>query len=214
MIKIEIFSDPICPWCFIGKTWLYRAYESDLVENFEVIWKPFQLNPEMPISGMLRTNYLKKKFGSHENAKTAYASIIETKTNHNIKINFNKISRTPNTFDAHRLIYWSKIEGIQNEIVSALFKAYFQDGQDIGDKANLIEIASSCGFNRELIICLLHSDHEKEFITTTDLNALKIGITGVPIFIVDETYAVSGAQTTAFWKKVFEEADQNQTSQY
>lgn len=211
MIKIEIFSDPICPWCFIGKTWLDRAYQNNPVENLEVIWKPFQLNPEMPISGMLRTDYLEKKFGNHENAKTAYAPIIETTTNHNIKINFNKILRTPNTFDAHRLIQWSKIEGIQNNMVSALFKAYFQDGEDIGDKANLIEIASSCGFNRELIIRLLHSDHDKEFITTTDLNARKIGITGVPMFIVNEKYAVSGAQPTAFWKKVFEEAGQNQS---
>ena len=213
MIKFEIFSDPICPWCFLGKTWFDQARQEYPELTFEVIWKPFQLNPDMPKFGMERSYYLNQKFGSRQQAITAYKPIVEATIKHNIKINFEAIRRTPNTLDAHRLIYWSNIEESQDKIVSALFKAYFQEGKDIGNKEVLIEIGSRSGMQAELIDRLLSSDQDKELIKTQDQEGRKTGIAGVPMFIVDGTYAVSGAQQKKFWEKVFLQIKNNQNSQ-
>ena len=209
MIKFEIFSDPICPWCFIAKTWFDRARETYPEQEFEVIWKPFQLNPKMPNSGMDRSVYLNQKFGGRQQAIEAYRPIVNTAMEQNIKINFESIKRTPNTLDAHRLIHWSQFEGIQDKMVSGLFRAYFQDGVDIGKKEPLIEISSASGLNEELTSRLLSSDQDKKLIADLDHNARKMGISGVPMFIIDETYAISGAQKVEFWKKVFLEIKQN-----
>ena len=210
MIRFEIFSDPICPWCFIGKTWFDRAVETCPKQNFEIIWKPFQLNPDMPVSGMDRNGYLDQKFGTRQKAITAYKPIVEASINHKIGINFEGIQRTPNTLDAHRLIYWARTEGIQNRIVSALFKAYFKDSKDIGDRRILIDIAEQSGFKRKLIDRLLTSEEDKKVIRDLDIRARKSGILAVPMFIVDGTYAVSGAQNTKFWKTTFTQIKQNQ----
>ena len=207
MTKFEIFSDPICPWCFIGKTWFDRAREAYPEQEFEVIWSPFQLNPGMPLSGMPRSNYLDKKFGGRQRAIDAYKPIVTTAIKHNIKINFKSIKNTPNTLDAHRLIHWSRLEGIQSKIVSALFKAYFQEGKDIGSKDVLIKISTDAGIDNELIRRLLSSDHDKELIKSHDHSARKTGIKAVPMFIVDDTYAVSGAQKPELWKNVFSEIE-------
>ena len=112
MVSFEIFSDPICPWCLIGKTWFERAVEACPNQDFEIIRKPFQLNPGMPTSGMDRSEYLDQKFGGRQQALTAYKPIVEASINHKIKINFENIKRTPNTLNAHRLIYWARTEGI------------------------------------------------------------------------------------------------------
>ena len=210
MVSFEIFSDPICPWCLIGKTWFDRALEACPDQDFEIIWKPFQLNPDMPISGMPRIEYLDKKFGGRQQAMTAYKPILESSIHHKIGINFEDIKRTPNTLDAHRLIYWAKTKGMQSRIVSALFKAYFKDGRDIGDKSVLADIGTSSELNHDLLIHLLNSEKDKKVIQDLDRSARKIGITGVPMFIVDKTYAISGAQKTDFWKKIFKEIKRNQ----
>lgn len=210
MIKFEIFADPICPWCFIGKTWFDRARETYPDQEFEVLWRPFQLNPEMPKLGMSRSVYLEKKFGSQKKAVTAYKPIIEASLEHNIKINFEKIKITPNTMDAHRLIHWGTIEGIQDKVVSRLFKAYFQEGEDIGNKQVLIEIGSASGLSSGVIDRLLRSNEDEDLIKAIDRKARETGITGVPMFIVDKTYAISGAQQTKLWKKVFLEIKHNQ----
>jgi predicted DsbA family dithiol-disulfide isomerase len=211
MVTFEIFSDPICPWCFIGKTWFDRALESCPKQDFEIVWKPFQLNPDMPVSGMDRTEYLDNKFGSRQQAMTAYKPIIDASIHHKIGINFDKIQRTPNTLEAHRLIYWAKTEGVQNRIVSALFNAYFIDGRDIGDKDVLVDIGGSSGLKPELVRRLLDSEEDKKEIKNLDLSARQTGISGVPMFIVDNTYAISGAQKENFWKNVFSEINQNLT---
>ena len=208
MVSFEIFSDPICPWCFIGKTWFDRALEACPDQDFEIIWKPFQLNPDMPISGMERTKYLDQKFGGRQQALTAYKPIVEVSIRHKIGINFEAIKRTPNTLDAHRLIHWARIEGVQNRIVTALFKAYFKEGKDIGDRNILRDIGKASGLKSKLINHLLGSEDDKKAIKELDLRARKPGITGVPLFIVDGTYVISGAQKTDFWKNVFKEIKQ------
>ena len=211
MVSFEIFSDPICPWCLIGKTWFDRAVEACPNQDFEIIWKPFQLNPDMPSYGMDRNEYLDQKFGGRQQALTAYKPIVDVSINHNIKINFEGIKRTPNTLNAHRLIYWARTEGIQSRIVSALFKAYFNDAKDIGDINVLKDIGEASGFPRELIDRLLTSEEDKKVIKDLDLGARQRGISGVPMFIVDGTYAISGAQKTEFWKSMFAEIQQNQS---
>lgn len=210
MVSFEIFSDPICPWCFIGKNWFDRALQASPKQDFDIKWKPFQLNPEMPATGMNRIEYLDRKFGGRQQAITAYKPIIEASIYHKIDINFEDIKRTPNTLDAHRLIYWAKTARIQGQIVSALFKAYFKDGKDIGDKSILIDIAASSGLEQKLVRRLLATEEDKKTIKELDFTARQTGITGVPLFIVDGTYAVSGAQKTEFWKNVFNEIKQNQ----
>jgi len=125
MIKLDIFSDPICPWCFIGKTHLDRALESRPNHPFTIEWHPFQLNPEMPEGGMERRAYLEGKFGGKDNAIKAYMPVAEHAEKAGLKVNLEGIKTTPNTINAHRLIHWAGIEGVQTPIVSALFKAYF-----------------------------------------------------------------------------------------
>ena len=212
MIPIDIYSDPICPWCFIGKTWFDRALEAAPELNFVVKWKPFQLNPNMPVEGMERSHYLEKKFGGPAKAQEAYAPIIKTSIEFRMDINFDKIKITPNTMYAQRLIYWAEIEGVQNRIVSALFKAYFKEGQDIGDPKVLSEIAGRSGMRKEHVARLLLSTEDVEKVKGLDFSARNLGVKGVPLFLVDKTYAVSGARKPEFWKKVFQEISENQTN--
>ncbi|MEE2773910.1 MAG: DsbA family oxidoreductase [Pseudomonadota bacterium] len=210
MVKFEIFSDPICPWCYIAKKWLDRALEAYPEHNFNIEWKPFQLNPYMPVEGMARQDYLDKKFGSRQQAIEAYKLIVETLVKNKINIDFAAIEKTPNTLNAHRLIFWAGIEGVQTRVVSGLFNAYFRDGKDIGCHDVLVEIASKHGLRRELIEKLLSSNEDREHVKNIDTKARQSGIKGVPMFIIDHTYAVSGAQPTQFWMEVFSEIMENQ----
>ena len=147
MIKLDIFSDPICPWCYIGKTHLDRALESRPNHPFTIEWHPFQLNPEMPEDGMDRRAYLEGKFGGKENAIKAYMPVAEHAEKAGLKMNLEGIKTTPNTINAHRLIHWAGIEGVQTPIVSALFKAYFIEGRDIGDIDVLADVADTGGMD-------------------------------------------------------------------
>ena len=131
MVKLDIMSDPICPWCYIGKTHLDRALAQRPDHPFLITWHPFQLNPEMPKEGVDRRAYLEGKFGGKEGAIKAYAPLVEHAEKAGLSINFEGIQKTPNTLDAHRLIHWAGIEGHQNAVVDALFTAYFVDGRDI-----------------------------------------------------------------------------------
>ena len=133
MIKLDIFSDPICPWCYIGKTNLDRALEQRPDHPFVIEWHPFQLNPDMPREGMDRRTYLEAKFGGKDGAVQAYAPVVEHAKTAGLDINFEAMQRTPNTLDAHRLILWAGIEGRQTAVISSLFKAYFVEGLDIGE---------------------------------------------------------------------------------
>lgn len=142
-IKLDIMSDPICPWCFIGKAHLDKALSAHPNHPFSIEWHPFQLNPDMPANGMGRREYLEGKFGGKEAAVRAYAPVVESAKTAGIAIDFEGMKRTPNTINAHRLIHWAGIEGRQTAAVSALFKAYFTDARDIGDADVLIYIAKA-----------------------------------------------------------------------
>lgn len=196
MVKLDIMSDPICPWCYIGKTHLDRALEQRPDHPFLITWHPFQLNPEMPKDGMDRRAYLEGKFGGKDGAIKAYAPVVEHAEKAGLNINFEGIKKTPNTLDAHRLIHWAGIEGHQNAVVDALFTAYFVEGRDIGDADVLADIADSCGMDASVVLRLLGTDEDQRDIVDRDAAARGMGVTSVPTFIVASQHAVPGAQPT------------------
>ena len=201
-IKLDIMSDPICPWCYIGKAHLDRALQDHPDHPFAIEWHPFQLNPEMPREGMDRRSYLERKFGGKEGAVRAYAPVVEHAEKAGLKINFEAMQRTPNTLDAHRLIHWAGIEGRQTAAVSALFKAYFVDARDIGDAEVLADIADSIEMDAAVVTRLLKSDVDAQDIRDRDAHSRKMGVNSVPTFIVANTHAVPGAQPPELWAQV------------
>lgn len=205
MTKLDVISDVVCPWCYIGKRHLDRALEANPHHDFVVEWHPFQLNPDMPREGMDRRSYLEAKFGGRENAARIYARIAEAAEEAGLEINFDRIERTPNTLDAHRLIHWAGIEGRQNAMVDRLFAAYFREGRDIGDPTVLADLAAEVGLDRAMIEMLLAGDADREEIAERDREFRARGISGVPTFIIGGRYVVQGAQPPELWGKVIEE---------
>ncbi|GHF52974.1 DsbA family oxidoreductase [Seohaeicola zhoushanensis] len=204
-VRLDILSDPICPWCYIGKTNLDRALSEAPVNPFVIQFHPFQLNPEMPRGGMDRRTYLEAKFGGKEAAVRAYAPVVEHAKAAGLEINFEAMQRTPNTLDAHRLIHWAGIEGKQLPVVDALFAAYFTEGRDIGDADTLADIADSVGMDASVVLRLLASDADREDIIRRDTEARQMGVNSVPTFIVDGKHAVPGAQPPELWARVIGE---------
>ncbi|MCV6597166.1 MAG: DsbA family oxidoreductase, partial [Mangrovicoccus sp.] len=209
MVSLDIFSDPICPWCLIGKTKLDRAlkthFDSGGAPVFAIRWHPFQLNPSMPREGMDRGAYLAQKFGGEEAAKQVYDGIKAAAEEAGVAMDLDGITRTPNTLDAHRLIHWAEIEERQGPVVDALFNAYFREGRDIGDRDTLADIADGAGLDAAMIHRLLASDADLDEIRTRDAAGREMGLTGVPSFIVAGQHAVPGAQPTELWAKVIDE---------
>ena len=205
MVKLDIISDPICPWCFIGKTNLDRALAEYPEHPFEIEWHPFQLNPDMPAHGMDRREYLERKFGGQEGALRVYSQIDQTAQSIGLHLNFAGIKRTPNTINAHRLIHWAGLEGKQNAVVDRLFKAYFMEGRDISEHSVLTRIADASGLEGQAIAQLLEGEADLESISARDVHARERGVSGVPCFIVDQTYVVQGAQPPETWHNVLQE---------
>lgn len=202
MITLDIFSDPVCPWCYIGKANLDRALEQIGDHPFRIEWHPFQLNPDLPAGGVDRRDYLEAKFGGKMNAARAYAQVMEAGAAAGLDINIDRIDRQPNTLDAHRLIHWAGLEGRQNAIVTALFRAYFRDGQDIGDHGVLAALAGAAGMDAAMTARLLASDADRDDIAARDTDARRKGVRAVPTFLVARQYVVSGAQPPELWREV------------
>ncbi|MFK7938171.1 MAG: DsbA family oxidoreductase [Roseovarius sp.] len=205
MVQLDIVSDPICPWCYIGKTLLNQALEQRPDHVFTQVWHPFQLNPDMPPEGMDRRAYLEGKFGGKDGAVRAYAPVVERAEAAGLSINFEGITRTPNTLNAHRLIHWAGIEERQTPVVMQLFKAYFEEGQDIGDIDVLADVADSVGMDAAVVRKLLQSDADMDDIRKRDTQFREMGVTGVPTFIVAGQHAVPGCQPAELWVKVIDE---------
>ena len=202
MIKLDIMSDPICPWCYIGKTQLDRALASHPDHPFTVEWHPFQLNPDMPAEGMDRRAYLEGKFGGKAAAVQVYGNIERQAQTLGLSIDFAAMKRTPNTINAHRLIHWAGLEQKQQGLVDALFDAYFCKGVDIGESDNLCDIAEKAGLERDVIAHLLDGDTDCQMIRERDAHSRKMGVNAVPTFIVANQHAVPGAQTPEVWATI------------
>ena len=202
MIKLDIMSDPICPWCYIGKTQLDQALALHPDHPFTVEWHPFQLNPDMPAEGMDRRAYLEGKFGGKTKAVQVYGNIERQARTLGLSIDFAAMKRTPNTINAHRLIHWAGLEQKQQGLVDALFDAYFCKGVDIGESDNLCDIAEKAGLERDVIAHLLDGDTDCQMIRERDAHSRKMGVNAVPTFIVANQHAVPGAQTPEVWTTI------------
>ncbi len=205
MTSLEIISDPICPWCYIGKTRLERALEQVPDHPFDIRWSPFQLNPDMPPEGMDRRTYLETKFGGKAAAVSFYADIERVAKSEGLDIDFAAISRTPNTLDAHRLIHWAGLEGCQTPLVFRLFQMFFREGKDISDHKVLIEAGKAAGMDTELLTRLLATDADTDLTRAADQHNREIGVQSVPTFIIDHRYVVVGARETPFWVDLIHE---------
>lgn len=204
-IPLDILSDPICPWCYIGKARLERALAQRPGHPFEITWRPFQLNPDMPPEGMDRVAYLERKFGGPEGAKRVYSSIEETAQAEGLEVRFDLIQRTPSTLNAHRLIRWARPGELQNAVVDSLFDAYFHRGVDISTPEALGDIADASGLERAVVLELLSGEADLEAVRHEDQTARAAGVGGVPTFLVNGRHVVPGAQDTALWLKVIDE---------
>ena len=202
MIQIVVVSDVICPWCYIGQHQLTKAASGCHSNSVELLWQPFQLNPDMPKSGMKRELYLARKFGGARRAKDVYAAIERQAAQNGLHVNFDAIQRTPNTLDAHRLIFWSRPAGCQDEVVTSLFRAYFCEGRDIGTTQVLAEIAGDAGMDPVDTVKRLASDADREHVARLSLRHQTSGINGVPVFFLAGRILAHGAQPTSFWDQM------------
>ncbi len=209
MVTLSIISDPICPWCYIGKSYLDAALAQRPAHRFEIEWRPYQLNPDMPKEGIDRRAYLEGKFGGPEGVLKAYAPVVELAEAAGIELNLPAIKRTPNTIDAHRLIHWAGIEGEQNAIVDALFRANFVEGRDISDHNVLFEIAGANGVDPLMVQRLLSSEADLEEVRAQDEQAREMGVSAVPTYIIAENHVVPGSQPADFWVRIIDEIEEN-----
>jgi predicted DsbA family dithiol-disulfide isomerase len=194
-MHVEIYSDVVCPWCFIGKRRLERGLKtSEYASRAHVIWRPFQLNPTMPKSGMDRSVYLDAKFGGAEVRRAMEERVAKAGEMEGIVFAFDRIERTPNTFDAHRLIWFAQQRGKQDDVAEALFHAYFTEGRDIGDGQTLVEVATEAGLARDAVRQFLMSGLGVDEVRAEEEAGHRMGIRGVPYFVLNGTYAISGAQ--------------------
>ena len=198
-MNIDVISDVVCPWCFIGK----RHLESALVawrkdhpgeEQPQVRWHPFQLNPQLPRSGVPRAEYIATKFGGPQRAKEIYARVANAGARAGIAFDFDRIAVQPNTLNAHRLIHHAGPSGRQDAMAEALFRAYFLEGTDLSRDDTLADVAARAGFDRNEISAYLSRDEDKALIEDQDQHARSLGVEGVPFFIFNRRYSVSGAQ--------------------
>jgi predicted DsbA family dithiol-disulfide isomerase len=193
ILTIDVIFDVICPWCYIGKRRLEKAVAS-LAERDEVRvrWHPFQLNPQMPKAGISRREYRTAKFGSWERSVALDAQVAAAGQDEGIPFDFERIERTPNTFDAHRLIWLADKEGVQDAVVEALFRAYFTEGRDISNQQMLLDVVAEAELNRNRAEELLNSDEGIEAIRSAEEEARRMGVQGVPFFVVNNELALSG----------------------
>jgi predicted DsbA family dithiol-disulfide isomerase len=193
-LAVDVISDVICPWCYIGKRRLEKAIAAH-GKPVKVRWLPFQLNPTMPKEGISRREYRTKKFGSWERSLELDARVVAVGEAEGIHFAFDRIERTPNTLDAHRLIRLADKEGVQDALVEALFRAYFTDGRDIGERRALTAVVAEAGVDRNEAEAVLESDDGQDAFEEAGEQARRFRVDGVPFFIIDGKITLSGAQS-------------------
>ncbi|MCW8915527.1 MAG: DsbA family oxidoreductase [Magnetovibrio sp.] len=193
-MQIDVFFDPICPWCFIGKRRLQRALGQRSSLSVDLTWRPFMLNPEMPPTGMERNDYLLHKFGTQARVRRLLGALEETGQSEEISFNFDRIEHTPSTVNAHRLVRYASEHGLGEQVVERLFCSYFQDGLNIGEMEELSAIGRSIGLEGGPLDMYLDSTLDVEWVLEQNSKAHRNGVNGVPCFMVDGQLALQGAQ--------------------
>ncbi len=204
-VRLDIFADPVCPWCLIGKAELDRALESRPGHPFAIHWQPFRLDPQMPPAGMPYTAYMKMKFGNEAGIIEAMRPVMAASERLGLWINPSLIERVPNTLNAHRLLYWAGLEAVQTPVMSALMRAYWREGKNISNPDVLAEIGAASGMKAEMIRRLLATDADRDEVQRRELHARERGINSAPTFIVADSHAVTGAQPASLWQSVIDE---------
>ncbi len=209
MIELDIFSDTVCPWCYIGKKRLDKAIDKHNYLKFKQTWRPFQLNPGMPPDGMDRQEYLISKFGSADAAKTIYDNIYEEGLKEGIDFNFDSIEVTPNSFNSHRLLAIAYEKKIQEKVLDDLFESYFLRGEDIGNPNILLSIAVNNAIEENEVKSYLSNKDNIEPLANEELQARKMGISSVPTFIINKQIVINGAQTSENFDLIFQKLSNN-----
>ena len=205
-ITVEVISDVICPWCFIGKRRLEKAIESlDVGAELSVQWLPYQLNPGMPREGISRREYRIQKFGSWERSQELDANVVANGKEEGIDFRFDLMARTPNTVDAHRLIWQAGQHGCQDAVVEALFLAYFTHGRDLSNRTSLVDVVVQAGLPKKLADDLLVSSDGLNEIEAARRLAQEVGVDGVPFFIINRRVALAGAQPSESFLAAFQQ---------
>ncbi len=207
-MRFDIFSDIVCPWCDIGKRRFARALTLRPDIQPEVAWRAFQLNPDLPRDGMDRAEYVAMKFGSGRRSEEIYKRVTEAGIAEGIDFRFDKIKRTPNTTDAHRLLLYAQGAKAQEAVVDRLFVGYFTEGADIGDTETLTALAGEAGLETDPVRRFLVTEQGREQVMEDLSLAYKMGITGVPCFILEGRYALPGAHEPEAFQPLFDLAKQ------
>ena len=195
-VTVDVVSDVVCPWCFIGQKRLEKAVAAVPEVAVDIHWRPYQLDPTIPPEGKDRKQYMLAKFGSEERIREIHQRIEPLGAAEGIAFDFGAIKVAPNTLDAHRVIRWADTagDGVQNRLVRRLFQLNFEEGANIGDSAVLIEAARESGMDVAVVEALLPTDADRDAVTSEIATAGRMGITGVPCFLLEGKYAVMGAQ--------------------
>ena len=198
-ISIDVVSDVVCPWCFLGGKRLQAAIAAIKDIDVTVRWRPFQLDPTIPPEGKDRKEYMRAKFGDGDRLKQVHANLVSLGAVEGISFDFDAIRVSPNTLDAHRVIRWAGTAGeaVQNRLVEELFSRYFERGENTGDAGVLIEAARAAGMDAAVVETLLPTDADADAVRAEIGTAARMGVTGVPCFLLEGKYAVMGAQDTA-----------------
>lgn len=204
-IRLDIFADPVCPWCVIGKAELDRALESRPDHPFAITWQPFRLDPQMPQAGMDHVAYMKMKFRDEKGILAAMKPVMEASERLGLWLNPSLIQRIPNTLNAHRLMHWAGLEGAQTPVMSALMRAHWREGKNIGNPDVLAEIGAAAGMDPGMIRLLLATDEDKAEVANREIHARQRGVSSVPTFIVADSHVVTGAQPASLWMQVIDE---------
>jgi predicted DsbA family dithiol-disulfide isomerase len=203
-MQLDVIADPICPWCYVGQRHLEEALRRRPIPALTIRWRPFMLDPSIPPEGVARKAYYEQRFGSEERALASVKQAVTLGQKAGIRFAFNKMSRIPNTLDAHRLMLWASAEQAAQDAQALLFRSHFEEGADIGDRRVLTAIADRIGLDAERIAALFETDTDIETILAEDRAVRELGINGVPCILVDEKYALMGAQDPANLVAVFE----------
>lgn len=212
-INVDIISDVICPWCYIGKRRLEAAIRQLPGHTVRVRWHPYQLNPTMPAEGMDRRAYRTRKFGTWEKSLELDAQVTAAANAEGLPFALDKTARTPNTFDAHRVLWLADELGVQDGVMEQLFKAYFVDARNIGERSVLLDAAVAGGLARERVDAMLHGDEGVDEVRVEEAKARKRGVDGVPFFIVNNAVAISGAQPTDMFLAALKQAAPTEPAQ-
>lgn len=206
MLTIEIFSDVICPWCYIGKRRLDQVLNSDTGEGVSVRWRPFQLYPNVPLEGRDRAEFVRRRYGPEAYPGRVPRRIDEEAQQEGLIFNYQAIEKLPNTLLAHRLLEFADTQGVAHELAEVLFAGYFCNGEDVGDLATLIRLAAGVGLDAGEVEAALVSEYAVDEVASQLQRATELGVSGVPGYLLGGGFLLPGAQSVDTMQQIIARA--------